>query len=167
MGEMYCRLFSSLYNLETVSLRYFNVFGPKQDPESDYAAVIPRFATAALSDGVPTIFGDGEQTRDFVYVEDVASANMLASRAADASGGVFNIGSRASHSLNQLISILGTISGRRIQACMADPRPGDIRHSSADVSRAADVLGYHPKISFEDGLRRYMRWLAVGSKAPK
>ncbi|MBI3075460.1 MAG: SDR family oxidoreductase [Deltaproteobacteria bacterium] len=153
-AELYARLFHQLYGLETVALRYFNVFGPRQDPASEYAAVIPRFITAVLRHQPPVVHGDGEQTRDFTYVENVVQANLLALEAPGASGEVFNIGCGTAVSLNELLAALRLLTGRPIQPTHGPPRPGDIRHSLADITRARRLLGYQPAVSFREGLAR-------------
>jgi len=157
-GEKYCVMFHRLYGLPAVALRYFNIFGPRQNPSSPYSAVISRFVAAAL-DGKPlTVHGDGEQSRDFTYVENVVQANLLATTAPGAPGGVFNIGTGERHSLNQLVGALGKIVGRPLDPEHGAPRAGDVRHSLADIGWARNVLGYDPKVRFEDGLRRTVEW---------
>ena len=153
-GELYCRLYSELYGLETVSLRYFNIFGPRQDPNSDYAAVIPCFVTAALEGRRPVIYGDGEQTRDFTYVENAVQANLLAADAERASGSVINIAAGKRTSLNDLWQGIRKIVGTDLEAEHAAPREGDVRDSLADLTRAADLLGYRPGIDLDVGLDR-------------
>jgi nucleoside-diphosphate-sugar epimerase len=153
-AEGYCSAFSRVYGLETVSLRYFNVFGPRQDPLSQYAAVIPNFISAALQGLRPTVFGDGEQSRDFTYVDNVVEANLLAARADIAAGAVYNVACGEGITLNRLLSELGSAVGRDIEAHHADPRPGDVRHSQADISRIRGELGYEPSVGFQEGLRR-------------
>jgi UDP-glucose 4-epimerase len=159
VGERYCKLYSALYELETVSLRYFNVFGPDQDPDSEYSAVIPRFIRALLDDEPITVYGDGEQSRDFTYVENVIAANMLATQASNAPGKVFNIGCGKRISLNQLVSVLGEIVGRKPIVRYTDPRPGDVRHSLADINSAWKNLGYSPSIMVEEGLKKTVQWM--------
>ncbi len=156
--EHYCRLFLQLYGLETVCLRYFNVFGPRQDPQSAYAAVIPRFATRLLAGQAPVIYGDGEQTRDFTFVSNVVEANWKAATHPRAAGEVFNIGCGARTSLNQLARELGRIVGAQIEPKHEPPRAGDVRHSLADVSKAAKLLEYTPAIVLQDGLERAVAW---------
>jgi UDP-glucose 4-epimerase len=153
-GELYAKNFQELYGLETVSLRYFNVFGPKQDPSSEYSGVISRFISALLSGNQPTIYGDGEQTRDFVYVKDVVRANILASHSAT---GVYNIASGKSTSLNTLVATIANIMGVEPHPIYAATRPGDIRHSLADISRARS-LGYSPDYDLEEALRETISW---------
>jgi UDP-glucose 4-epimerase len=157
-GELYARNYAELFEVETVSLRYFNVFGPHQDPESQYAAVIPIFITHLLNEECPTIFGDGEQSRDFTFVENVVEANLLAATAEGASGRTFNIGCGERYTLNQLLDLLREIIGSDVEAIYADPRPGDVRHSQAQIQRARDVLGYTPSVAFREGLRRTVEW---------
>ncbi len=153
-GEHYLRVFAELYNVETVALRYFNVFGPRQDPGSMYSGVISKFVDVLKAGGTPTIFGDGEQTRDFVYVKDVVRANLLAMRSAEAGKGeVFNVGTGKRTSLLELLKTLGRIFGREVAPQFAAERAGDIRHSVSDISRAKEVLGYAPRATLEEGLR--------------
>ena len=154
VGEHYCKLYNDLYGLETVSLRYFNVFGPGQDPNSEYSAVIPRFISALLSDDPIMVYGDGEQSRDFTYVENIVEANIAAMRVYDAPGKVFNIGCGEKVSLNRLIKVLEKILRVRATLHYGNPRPGDVRHSMADISFAKSVLGYTPKVFVEEGLTR-------------
>jgi UDP-glucose 4-epimerase len=151
-GEQYCQAFYRSYGLETVCLRYFNVFGPRQDPASQYAAVIPAFITAALKRETPVVFGDGEQTRDFTYVENVVRANLLAAATQDAAGGCFNIANGAGSSLLELLDLLRTLLDLPIEARHDPPRAGDVRHSRADISRAQDVLGYQAAVALGEGL---------------
>ncbi|MBN1421158.1 MAG: SDR family oxidoreductase [Planctomycetes bacterium] len=160
-GEYYCRIWWTLFGLPTVSLRYFNVFGPRQDPRSEYAAVIPRFVTAALSGRAAQVFGDGEQTRDFTFVDNVVDANLLAAQATGAEGGVFNIACGERISLNRLLREIGEITGKPVQAEYGPPRPGDVMHSLADISRARDILGFEPRVSVREGLDRTVAWFRV------
>jgi nucleoside-diphosphate-sugar epimerase len=153
-GEGYCRSFHEVYGLETVSLRYFNVFGPRQDPLSQYAAVIPNFIGAALNGSAPTVFGDGEQSRDFTYVDNVVEANLLALDATDVVGEAFNVAGGERISLNSLLSALSRISSRELDAAYRDPRPGDVRHSQADITAARSRLGYSVRVGLDEGLRR-------------
>lgn len=157
-GEKYLQVFAGTYGLETVSLRYFNVFGPRQDPASQYAAAIPLFITRILEGRAPTVYGDGEQSRDFTYVANVVEANLLACAAAGASGGVFNIACADRITVNALIEKINRILGRDIAPVHVDPRPGDIRHSFADISAAGRVFGYRPVVGFEEGLKRTIAW---------
>jgi UDP-N-acetylglucosamine/UDP-N-acetyl-alpha-D-glucosaminouronate 4-epimerase len=158
-AEQYCLAFHTVYGFETVALRYFNVFGPRQDPASEYAAVIPRFITALLDGRRPTIYGDGEQTRDFTYVGNIVAANLAALEAPDVAGQAFNIAMGQAVSLNQLVDELRRLTGTEdIQPEYADPRPGDIRHSLADVSKAREMMGFTPKIGFKEGLQKTIDW---------
>ncbi|HEX5761510.1 MAG TPA: SDR family oxidoreductase [Solirubrobacterales bacterium] len=153
-SEGYCRSFAEVYGLETVSLRYFNVFGPRQDPLSQYAAVIPRFITTLLRGEAPVVFGDGEQSRDFTYIDNVIEANLLAARAADVSGQTFNVACGERISLNRLLGALREIVGSSVEASYLAARPGDVKHSLADISRARESLGYEPVVDFGEGLQR-------------
>ena len=154
VGERYCKLYNDLYGLETVSLRYFNVFGPSQDPWSEYSAVIPKFATRLQSGQSLLVYGDGEQSRDFTYVDNVVEANMLAIRAPRAAGAVMNIGCGESLTLNRLIRLLEEILQVQATVDYQPPRPGDVRHSLADINLARDILGYRPTVPVIEGLRR-------------
>ncbi|MFB3883003.1 MAG: SDR family oxidoreductase [Armatimonadota bacterium] len=158
IGELYCQVFSRLYGLETVVLRYFNVFGPRQDPASEYAAVIPKFITALQRGQSPVIFGDGEQTRDFVYVGNVVEANLLASSGAAAPGRVLNIAGGARTSLNALVAAMQRVTEVSVAPTYAPPRPGDILHSFADISRARELLGYQVTVPLDEGLRLTAEW---------
>jgi nucleoside-diphosphate-sugar epimerase len=158
VGELYASAFGRCYGLETVCLRYFNIFGPRQDPDSPYSGVLSRFATAFLEGAQPVIFGDGEQTRDFTYVENAVQANLLACEATGASGKVFNVGTGSRISLNQTLALLRGISGKNLEARYEAPREGDIRDSLADISRARTSLGYEPTVKFEEGLKRTFEW---------
>jgi len=154
-GETYCGLFHRLYGLPAIALRYFNVFGPRQDPTSEYSAVIPLFITAIKKGVQPTIFGDGEQTRDFSYIANVVQANLRSCEADSAAhGGTFNIACGERISLNELVGILGGFAGRPVQATYAAHRPGDIKHSLAGIEKAERLLGYAPEVSVRDGLRK-------------
>jgi nucleoside-diphosphate-sugar epimerase len=152
-GEGYCRSFWEVYGLETVALRYFNVFGPRQDPLSQYAAVIPSFIDAFFTDRVPTVYGDGGQTRDFTYIGNVVDGTMLALRAEAVAGKVFNIACGEQVSVNRLIDELRAITGKEIEPIYAAARPGEVMHSLADISRAASELGYRPTTGLAEGLR--------------
>lgn len=152
-GEVYCRLYHELYGLETVALRYFNVFGPRQDPKSEYAAVVPRFATACLRGEPARINGDGEQSRDFTFVADTVRANLLAADAPKAPGHVINVAGGRRISLNELLATLQRITGTKVPAVHGPARVGDVRHSLADLGRARDLLGFEPSIELEAGLR--------------
>jgi len=156
--EEYCRLFHQLYALETVCLRYFNVFGPRQDPKSEYAAVIPRFCTRLLAGLKPTIFGDGDQSRDFTFIANVIDANWTAATRPNVAGEVFNIGCGNQTSLNQLISDLNQILGTQIRPTYEPARTGDIRHSVADIAKAKKLMDYSPATSLREGLRRVLDW---------
>ncbi len=157
-GENYLRAYYLCYGLETVALRYFNVFGPHQDPKSEYAAVIPRFVTAALDGGRPTIFGDGLQSRDFCFIDNAVQANLLACTAPGAAGKVFNVACGVRTTLLDVITALGKIVGRKIEAIHEPARAGDIKHSLADITAARTVLGYTAPVSFEQGLERTLEW---------
>lgn len=154
-AEAYCSLFTSLYGLPTVALRYFNIFGPRQDPGSDYSAVIPKFITAIKNDRRPTIYGDGEQTRDFTYIANAVQANLRACLAGErAFGKTFNVGCGERISLNRLVEILYDIAGKSGSADHADPRTGDIRHSLAAIDRAIEDLEFSPDVGVREGLER-------------
>ncbi len=153
-GEYYCQAFYRTYGLETVGLRYFNVFGPRQDPDSPYSAVIPIFITRLLTNHPPVIYGDGGQTRDFAYVENVVHGNLLASERPDVGGRVFNIANGKSTSLLELIEALNRLLGTEVRPDFEPARPGDVRDSMADISRAQSLLGYLPPVDFETGLER-------------
>ncbi len=153
-GENYAQSFWHVYGLETVALRYFNVFGPRQDPLSQYSAVVPKFITAALTESPATIHGDGEQSRDFTYVENVVEANLRAAESPGVGGMVFNVAYGERTTLNQLIEHLGAIVGRPVQVRTEEARSGDVRHSLADISSAERHLGYAPQVDLLEGLRR-------------
>lgn len=157
-GEQYCRVFALCYGLETISLRYFNVFGPRQDPKSQYAAAIPAFVTAILADRPPTIYGDGEQTRDFTYIENVINANLLAAEAPMTRGEIVNIACGEHITINEIISRINEVAGKNVRPNHVDPRDGDIKHSWADIQLAEKVIGYRPTIKFDDGLERTIKW---------
>ncbi len=154
-GEYYCSVFSELYDLPTVSLRYFNVYGRRQNPDSEYAAVIPKFMNNVLADRPPIIYGDGLQTRDFVFVKDVARANILAAESSEL--GVFNIGSGTTTTIVELANTIIDLLGKNIEPVHENPREGDIRHSFADISKAK-ALGYEPMYSLENGFRETIKW---------
>ncbi len=158
VGELYGQTFGRCYGLENVALRYFNIFGPRQDPSSPYSGVLAKFCTAFLEDTQPVVFGDGEQTRDFTYVENAVQANLLACEAANVSGKVFNVGVGGRVSLNEVLCELEKITGRKLDAKYDPPRDGDIRDSQADISQAREFLGYKPQVSFEEGLARTFEW---------
>ncbi|NWF93003.1 MAG: SDR family oxidoreductase [Syntrophaceae bacterium] len=158
VGEQYCKLFFRLYGLETISLRYFNIFGPRQDPKSIYSAVIPRFIDALLEGRSPVIFGDGEQSRDFTYIENVVQANLLAMSANHLNGEAINIACGRRTSLNQLLEILKGITGSRVSATHQEPRKGDVRHSLADIEKGKQVLHYEPRVGIEAGLEKTVEY---------
>ncbi|MEO7272355.1 MAG: SDR family oxidoreductase [Vicinamibacterales bacterium] len=158
VGEMYLRMFTKLYGLETVSIRYFNVFGPRQDPSSAYSGVISVFATALLDGRAPTIYGDGEQTRDFTYVADVVNGVLKACEAPAASGEVINVATGGRISLNRLFDTMKAIVQSQVTPVYAEARAGDVRDSQADISKARRLLGFEPTVSLEDGLRRTVEW---------
>lgn len=155
-GEQLCETFSNTYGLETVSLRYFNVYGAGQDPKSEYAAVVPKFIQLLGTGQQPTVFGDGEQARDFVHVDDVVKANLLAADAQGVAGRVFNIASGSATTINEVIDRLATLMGISVRPTYADPRPGDIRHSVADVRSAREGIGFVPGVAFQKGLERML-----------
>jgi len=174
MGEVYGKLFHRIYGLEFVALRYFNIFGPRQDPDSPYSGVLSRLNAAFLEGTDPTIYGDGQQSRDFTFVANAVQANLLACTAQNVAGLVFNIGTGNRYTLNQTLQLFGKITGRPVRAKYGPPRQGDILHSQADISEARKQLGYNPQIGFEEGLRRTWEWfcencatkqLAVGAGA--
>jgi UDP-glucose 4-epimerase len=157
-GEYYCRIFTRLYHLEAVALRFFNIFGPRQNPESPYTGVLSKFIDAYLRGTTPVIFGDGEQSRDFTYVTNVVDAVLLASRAPEAAGKVINVGTGESYTLNQTIGLLNGIFGQHVTPRYDPPRPGDVLDSRADISLARQVFGYEPTVQFEQGLRQTVEW---------
>ena len=161
-GELLCGVFTRIYGLETVALRYFNVFGPRQDPASEYAAVIPRFLTALIEKRPPIVFGDGEQTRDFTYIANVVQANLLAASSPDAVGYALNIGCGEQISLNTVLRMAGELLGVTVDADYREPRPGDVRDSCADINLAQRLLGYRPSVSFHEGLARTLDALRRG-----
>jgi len=172
VGELYGQTFGRCYGLENVALRYFNIFGPRQDPSSPYSGVLAKFCTAFLEDTQPLVFGDGGQTRDFTYVENAVQANLLACEAPNVSGKVFNVGVGGRVSLNDVLRELGKITGKTLEAKYDPPRDGDIRDSQADISQAREFLGYTPQVTFEDGLARTFEWYRetqakVAAKAEK
>jgi len=158
VGELYGAAFLKCYGLETVSLRYFNIFGPRQDPSSPYSGVLAKFCTAFLDDEQPVVFGDGEQTRDFTFVDNAVYANLLACEAPNVAGKVCNVGCGVRISLNEVLAALRKISGKAFQAKYEPPREGDIRDSQADISRARKFLGYEPQVGFEQGLQITFDW---------
>ena len=159
LGEYYCKVFNEVYGLKTISLRYFNVYGPRQDPYSDYAAVIPRFINRVLENKPPVIYGDGEQTRDFTFVKDVVRANIQAMKS-DANG-VYNIASGNRISINELANVIMKLMGRNLKPIHEAPREGDIRHSLGDISSAKKTLSYEPQYSLEEGLKRTIKWFGL------
>ena len=158
VGEQYLQLFTRLYGLETVTIRYFNVFGPRQDPSSPYSGVISLFVSALVDGRQPTIYGDGEHTRDFTYVANVVDGVLRACTAPAASGEVINVATGGRVSLNQLFSTIRDLTGARVDPLYAPPREGDVKDSQADISKAQRLLGYKPIVSFEEGLRRTLEW---------
>jgi UDP-glucose 4-epimerase len=154
VGEYYCSVFYKVFDLETISLRYFNVFGPQQDPTSQYAAAIPAFVTAILKDQPPTVYGDGLQSRDFTYVDNVVEANLLAARAEHTAGDVINIACGQAVTVNETIEVINATVGKNIKSIYTDPRPGDVKHSLADIRAAENLIGFKPKVPFKQGLQR-------------
>jgi UDP-glucose 4-epimerase len=164
VGEVYAQVCGRVYGLENVSLRYFNVFGPRQDPGSQYSGVLSRFISALLDNQQPVIFGDGEQSRDFTYVANVVDATLRACEAPGVSGMVFNVGTGSRFTLNETLRLLGKISGKNATPKYEPARTGDIRDSQADISAARKLLGYEPSVNFEEGLRRTYEWYASTRK---
>jgi nucleoside-diphosphate-sugar epimerase len=158
VGELYAQVFGRVYGLENASVRYFNVFGPRQDPTSQYSGVLSRFMLAVIEGQQPVIYGDGEQSRDFTYIENVVDVTLRACEASGASGKVFNGGTGARITLNEVLKLLEKITGQKLQAKNDPPRNGDIRDSQADISLARKVLGYNPSVNFESGLERTWHW---------
>lgn len=165
-AEMYCQVFTKAYGLETVSLRYFNVFGPRQDATSQYSGVLALFIPAVLEGRRPTIYGDGEQSRDFTYVKNVVEANLLACKASGVAGQVFNVACGDRITVNSMLQQINQITGKDIAPIYGDSRPGDIKHSQADIRRARNLLAYEPKISFEEGLRHTIEWYRENLRRP-
>lgn len=161
-GELYCKVFHHLYGLETISLRYFNVFGPHQDPNSKYAAVIPAFIKSILNNESPVIYGDGTQSRDFTYIDNVVAANLLAANAPKLQGEVINIGNGSQIALNELVMYINNILGKNIPVAYTAERQGDVKHSLADISLAEKLIGYRPSTSFHEGLKHTIHWLKNG-----
>jgi len=159
-GEYYSKVFTELYGLETVSLRYFNVFGPRQDPTSQYASVIPRFIRWANRGDPLEVHGDGLQSRDFTYIDNVVSANLLAAHSWEGIGGVFNVGQGKAYTLLDLVELLQEILGRELHLLHTADRPGDVRHTLADISQTKLCLGYQPQVSFEEGLARTAKYFS-------
>jgi nucleoside-diphosphate-sugar epimerase len=158
VGEQYLQMFTRLYGLETVSIRYFNVFGPRQDPSSPYSGVISVFASALIENRPPTIYGDGEQTRDFTYVANVVDGALRACEAPKASGEVINVATGGRISLNQLFKAMRDVVGGTLEPTYAGGREGDVRDSQADITKAKELLGYEPTVPFEKGLERTIAW---------
>ncbi len=157
-GEDYCRMFSSSYRVDTLCLRYFNVFGPRQSMSSSYAAVIPRFISAIGKGKEPVIYGDGKQSRDFTYVDNVVDANILATQTTKASGEIVNIACNSRVTIEGLARFIGTLFGREVNPRFEKARSGDVRHSLADITKAKELLGYHPRVGVEEGLRLTVEW---------
>lgn len=159
MGEYYCQVFTRVYNLETISLRYFNVFGPRQDPSSQYSGVISRFVDALLTDKTPIIYGDGEQSRDFTFIENIVNANIRAAETTKGIGEVMNAANGERITLNELLEVLKKITVKEsVQAEYREPRAGDVKHSQADNARAREYLGYEKLVGLEEGLRKTIDW---------
>jgi nucleoside-diphosphate-sugar epimerase len=165
VGEQYLRMFTRLYGLETVSIRYFNVFGPRQDPTSPYSGVISVFATALIENRSPKIYGDGEQTRDFTYIANVVDGVLRACEADGASGEVINVATGGRISLNQLFETMRSVVGSSVEPSYAETRAGDVRDSQADIGKARRILGYEPTVSFEEGLQRTIAWYRTQTAA--
>ncbi len=158
VGEYYCSVFSGVFGLETIALRYFNVFGPRQDPKSQYAAAIPAFVTAILKDKPPTIYGDGEQSRDFTYIDNVVHANLLAARAKQTNGEVINIACGQAVTVNEIIAMINKLLGKSVKPIYTDSRAGDVKHSLADITAAQSLIGFEPIVSFSEGLQLAIDW---------
>lgn len=158
VGEYYCSVFSSVFGLETISLRYFNVFGPHQDPASQYAAAIPAFVTAILQDRRPTVYGDGEQSRDFTYIDNVVEANLLAARARKTHGEVVNVACGEAVTVNAIIEAINDLLGKHIRPIYEPSRPGDVKHSLADITAARNLIGFNPIVLFREGLEKSIDW---------
>lgn len=163
-GELYARVFAQLYGLETVCLRYFNVFGPRQDPTTQYAGAIAKFMTCALRGNPYPVFGDGEQSRDFTYVENVVQANLLAATAPIQGHALMNIACGERASLNRIVAILNELTGQALPADYFPPRAGDVRHSLASIARARDILGYVPRVGLREGLEKTLDWYRLTAK---
>jgi nucleoside-diphosphate-sugar epimerase len=163
VGEQYMQMFTALYGLETVTIRYFNVFGPRQDPSSPYSGVISLFARALLENKAPTIYGNGEQTRDFTYVANVVDGVLRAVKAPAAAGHVINVATATSISLNRLFQVMRELTGSRVDVQHAAPRSGDVKDSLADITKAQKLLGYSPSVSFEEGLKKTVEWYRRGT----
>ena len=159
VGEYYCQVFTRVYGLETVSLRYFNVFGPRQDPGSQYSGVVSRFISCLLGNERPVIYGDGEQSRDFTYIENVVAANLNAANSTGAVGKVINVANGARITLNELLTELKDLTGKQdVTAEYLEPRVGDVRHSLADITMARELLAYESKVDLREGLKRTIDW---------
>lgn len=158
VGEYYCKVFYTVYGLETISLRYFNIFGPHQDPTSQYAAAIPAFVTSILKDTPPTVYGDGRQSRDFTHVDNVVAANLLAAQAEATHGEVLNIACGEQITINAVIEHINRCVGKRVKPLYVPDRPGDVKHSMADISLAEKVIGYKPVVQFAEGLEKAIEW---------
>jgi len=158
VGEYYCSVFAGVFGLETISLRYFNVFGPHQDPASQYAAAIPAFVTAILRNQPPTVYGDGEQSRDFTYIDNVVQANLLAARAKATHGEVVNVACGQAVTVNAIIAMINELLGRAVRPAYSPARPGDVKHSLADIAAARTLIGYEPVVTFRQGLERSIDW---------
>lgn len=158
VGEYYCSVFSKVFGLQTIALRYFNVFGPHQDPASQYAAAIPAFVTAILRDQPPAIYGDGEQSRDFTYVDNVVQANLLAARARETHGEVVNIACGEAVTVNAIIGMINRLLGKNVKPIYAPARPGDVKHSLADITAAQKLIGFKPVLLFREGLEKSIDW---------
>jgi nucleoside-diphosphate-sugar epimerase len=165
VAELYCQMFTRLYGLETVTIRYFNVFGPRQDPGSPYSGVISLFSTALLGGRRPIIYGDGEQTRDFTYVANVVDGVLRACEAAKAAGEVINVATGGRISLNELLRTMNRVVGTDLEALYDEPRAGDVRDSQADITKARALLGYMPSVGLEEGLKRTLEWCRAESAA--
>lgn len=153
-AETYCQVYHNVYGLSTVCLRYFNVFGPRQDPNSEYAAVIPKFIHAALEDKTLTIFGDGSTSRDFTYIDNVVNANILAAESDNGAGEVFNIACGDRITLNEMVNVIEHLVGHKVDRKYDPPRPGDVPHSQADIGKIEETFHYHPTVSFQDGMEK-------------
>ena len=158
VGEHYCKVFYSVFGLETIALRYFNVFGPYQDPTSQYAAAIPAFVTSILKDQPPTVYGDGEQSRDFTYIDNVVEANLKAARAEKTMGEVVNIACGDRITVNEIIALINEFVGKDVHADYAPSRAGDVKHSMADISLATKLIGFKPVVSFREGIEKAIIW---------
>ncbi|MEJ2705566.1 MAG: SDR family oxidoreductase [Sedimentisphaerales bacterium] len=158
VGEYYCSVFHEVFGLETISLRYFNVFGPHQDPTSQYAAAIPAFVTAILKDHAPTVYGDGEQSRDFTYIDNVVHANLLAARAKQTKGEVINVACGQAITVNQIIAMINKTVGKQVKPTYEAARAGDVKHSLADITKAQELIDFNPIVSFDEGLQKAIEW---------